>query len=265
MINKQFIQQNLERHNQGHLLRFYDQLPPEGQAALLEQIARLDLAKLERLVEQYVRQAPSMAIGGRIEPPAIIPARPGEGGGAKLHADGRRVGEEVLRAGKVAAFVVAGGQGTRLGYEGPKGCLECTPVAKKPLFQLHAEKILAASRRYGVTIPWYVMTSPANDVVTRAFFRRNRFFALGEGNVFFLVQGTMPALDLEGKVLLAAPGELSLSPNGHGGSLEAQGWRRPGGHGEARVEYISYFQVDNPLVKAVDPLFIGLHAMQGRR
>ena len=266
MADKRFIEKQLETHGQRHLLAFYDSLPPDRQASLLEQIAALDLPGLDRLIERYVRHTPPSELRGRIEPPPIIPARPGDAATAKLREDGRRRGEELIAAGKVSAFVVAGGHGTRLGYEGPKGCLEATPVAKKPLFQLHAEKILAASKRYGATIPWYIMTSPSNDAVTRAFFRRNRFFGLRDKDVFFLVQGTMPAFDPEGKILLAAQDQLALSPNGHGGSLLALKASGALADMAARgVELISYFQIDNPLVKAVDPLFLGLHDLQGSR
>ncbi|MFW6065774.1 MAG: UTP--glucose-1-phosphate uridylyltransferase, partial [Planctomycetota bacterium] len=173
-------------------------------------------------------------------------------------------GEELIAEGKVAAFVVAGGQGTRLGYDGPKGCLEVTPVAHKPLFKVFAEQILAAGRRAGVRIPWYIMTSPKNDVVTRAFFRQHNYFGLNSEDVFFLVQGQMPAFDFEGNILLAEKDRLAMSPNGHGGSLQAM---RDSGAlddmAERGVEYISYFQVDNPLVKCIDPEFIGLHATRG--
>ena len=263
MVDKRVIEKRLEAHGQRHLLAFYDTLPPDRQAALLEQIAALDLSGLDRLIERYVR-APG---GGDLRAgraAADHPARPADAAGARRHKEAIRRGEELIAAGKAAAFVVAGGQGSRLGYEGPKGCLESTPVAKKPLFQLHAEKILAASKRYGVTIPWYVITSPVNDVVTRAFFRRNRFFGLRDKDVFFLVQGVMPAFDPEGKILLAARDQLALSPNGHGGSLPALKTSGALADMAARgVELISYFQVDNPLVKAVDPLFLGLHDLQG--
>ena len=150
-----------------------------------------------------------------------------------------------------------------MGYEEPKGCLEATPVAHKPLFQVFAEQVLAAARRSGVNIPLYVMTSPANDVAVRAFFRGHDNFGLAGDDVFFLTQGTMPAISLDGKILLAGKGELALSPSGHGGSLQALADSGALVDMEARgIEYISYFHVDNPLVKVIDPLFLGLHVMR---
>ena len=127
-----------------------------------------------------------------------------------------------FRDGEVAFLVVAGGQGSRLGFEQPKGMFPIGPVSDKTLFQIHAEKVLALSRRYGVSVPFLVMTSPATDAETRTFFQEQRYFGLSADEVFFFCQGTLPALDrATGKLLLEAPGRLFVSPNGHGGTLLA--------------------------------------------
>ena len=256
MADINFVRSMLEKHGQAHLLRFFGELPESQQQVLLEQIAAIDFDQLDRWVDAYVRKAPTVDLSGKIEPPPIVQPK-----NSPEIAAAKKKGQELIAAGKVAAFVVAGGQGTRLGYEGPKGCLESTPVTKKPLFRVFAEQILAASHRGKCIIPWYIMTSPANDVATKAFFRQNNYFGLNARDVFFLVQGAMPAIALDGKVLLASKGELALSPNGHGGSLLAL--RKSGAledMAKRGVEFISYFQVDNPLIHCVDPLFIGLHA-----
>ncbi len=134
----------------------------------------------------------------------------------------RAAGEEALRRGEVAVLVVAGGQGSRLGFEHPKGMYPVGPVSRKSLFQIHAEKVLALGRRYGQQPPLLVMTSPATDAETKEFFAEQRYFGLPKEEVFFFCQGTMPALDLAtGKLLLEAPGRLFLSPDGHGGTLTA--------------------------------------------
>jgi len=175
----------------------------------------------------------------------------------RFHAEGERL----LRDGRVAAFTVAGGQGTRLGWRGPKGTYPATVLTGKPLFRVFAEQILATERRFGRTIPWYVMTSPLNDAETRAFFKDNGYFGRNPVDHFFFPQGVVPTVDLEGRVLLAAPDEPATNPDGHGGSLRAL---RESGAVEdmlARgIELVSYFQVDNPLVRVLDPLFLGLHA-----
>ena len=130
----------------------------------------------------------------------------------------------------------------------------------KSLFQLFAEYIRGTNRRYGSDLRWYIMTSPQNDAATRQYFEDNEHFGLEAGHVRFFTQGLMPAFSPEGKILLEAPHRVAFSPDGHGGSLLAL--RRSGALAEmavAGIDYISYFQVDNPLVKCIDPLFIGLH------
>jgi UDP-N-acetylglucosamine/UDP-N-acetylgalactosamine diphosphorylase len=164
----------------------------------------------------------------------------------------------------VAAFLVAGGHGTRLGFDGPKGCFPIGPISRKSLFQLFAEKILAARRRYGAAIPWYIMTSRDNDEVTRKFFKEHEHFGLPPEDVFFFQQGLMPAVDQNGRVLMDSSSSLALAPDGHGGAIRAL--KRSGALDDmARrgVKYISHFQVDNVLVLPVDPEFVGYHVMHG--
>src|SRR5205823_4665151 len=124
--------------------------------------------------------------------------------------------------GEVAVVLVAGGQGSRLGFDHPKGLYPVGPVSGKSLFQLHAEKVLARGRKYGVRIPFLVMTSHATHAETEDFFRQHEFFGIDPEDITFFRQGTMPALDLTtGRLLLEAPGRLFTSPNGHGGTLTA--------------------------------------------
>ena len=176
----------------------------------------------------------------------------------------RRRGETALREGEVAVLLVAGGQGSRLGFEHPKGMFPIGPVSNKTLFQIHAEKVLALQRRYGRLVPFLIMTSPATDAETRDFFRQQKYFGLAPDEVWFFCQGTMPALDMaSGRLLMEAPGRLFLSPNGHGGTLTALAdsglldrLRNQG------IREVFYFQVDNPLIKVADPVFLGHHLGQ---
>lgn len=260
MANPECVRRMLSKHGQSHLLGFYEELTSQEQASLLEQIEAIDFDHIDELVKQYVLNKPSLDLSGHIEPVDIVPSVPTDEAGKSLRQQARQRGCELISAGKVAAFVAAGGQGTRLGYDGPKGCLEATPVRGKPLFQLFAEQILATSRRGGRPIPWYILTSPTNDQPTQEFFRQHEYFGLDFGDVRFCIQNTLPAIDFSGKLLLADKGNIARSPNGHGGSLIAL---RTSGALEdmaARgVELISYFQVDNPLVRCIDPVFLGLH------
>src|SRR5581483_10952726 len=146
---------------------------------------------------------------------------PDAGGDPAAWTRAKAAGEQALKSGRVAAFTVAGGQGTRLGYDGPKGTFPVTPVKHKPLFQVFAEKIRAAGLRYGRPLHWFIMTSHANYAATEAFFAEHKFFGLDPARVHFFRQGRMPAVDFNGKILLEAPARIAMSPDGHGGSLRA--------------------------------------------
>jgi UDP-N-acetylglucosamine/UDP-N-acetylgalactosamine diphosphorylase len=244
----------LRRHHQEHVLHGWEGLSAEERAALIQQLAGIDLSQLESL---YVR---------RHEPHTLLPPRevieplPVEDA-ASLTASTRSRGEAALRAGEVAVLLVAGGQGSRLGFDKPKGMFPIGPISRASLFQIHAEKVLALSRKYGRAIPFLIMTSPATHADTVAYFNDHRRFGLGSEQVIFFQQGTMPALDFAtGKLLLEKPGQLHLSPNGHGGTLMALS--DSGLLADLRavgVRHIFYFQVDNPLVAIADPAFIGRH------
>jgi len=253
-----------ERAGQGQVFQFWEILNPAERAVLVEEAAQIDLAEIAQLVESHLRGAHPVTMDFSQLRPAPSIARPEHGGDASRWAQARQLGEAALRAGRVACFTVAGGQGTRLGYDGPKGAFPVTPVRGHSLFQVFAEKIRAAGARYGTTPPWLIMTSPANHATTQDFFAQNKFFGLDRARVLFFPQGMMPAVDFNGKILLAAPGRIALSPDGHGGSLRALA--RSGALDTLRaqgVDILSYFQVDNPLVRCADPEFIGFHLETG--
>lgn len=255
--------QSLETIGQGHVYRFYDALPPEGKARLDAQVSALDVSSLPKLVDEYVVNKPKIELPKDIRPVSAYPAKPDASREAE-YKKARERGETLLREGKVGAFLVAGGQGTRLGYDGPKGEYPVTPIQNKPLFQVFAEQLLAQSKRFGKSIPWYVMTSEVNDAPTRAFFEKHSFFGYPKADVFFFQQGMIPAFNTKGEMLLGAKDSLALSADGHGGSLRALA--KSGALADMKkrgVEHLSYFQVDNPLVHAIDPLFLGLHDLSG--
>jgi UDP-N-acetylglucosamine/UDP-N-acetylgalactosamine diphosphorylase len=245
--------ERLRRYGQDHVLRWWDDLTENERAALLDQLETLDLDQLRALYGQKDRvfELPSPE---RIQPAPVI--RPSD-----RDDNAKELGETALRRGEVAALVVAGGQASRLGVDFPKGMFPIGPVTNKTLFQIHAEKLLAIRRRYGGRVPFLVMTSPATHDETAAFFESNRYFGLRADEVHFFQQGTMPALDMAtGKLLMEQRGRLFTGPNGHGGTLTAlaesgllERLKQQG------IRHIFYFQVDNPLVKVADPLFLGLH------
>jgi UDP-N-acetylglucosamine/UDP-N-acetylgalactosamine diphosphorylase len=253
----------LQSAGQEKTLRFYDSLDPAGQARLAGQLDTLDLPAIGHLIEHYVRSKPIFSVPTDVQPVHAFP-RLADAAHRQQYQQAEQLGKSLLSQGKIAAFLVAGGQGTRLGYDGPKGEFPVTPIKQHPLFQVFAEQILAHSRDFGRPIPWYIMTSEANDAPTRAFFARHKSFGLDPANIFFFTQGMMPAFAPDGELLLAEKDSLALSPDGHGGSLRAL--HRSGALADMRrrgIEHLSYFQVDNPLVHAIDPLFLGLHALVG--
>lgn len=258
------ILRRFESAGQAQVFRFFDQLPGAQQKELLRQASSIDLDEIAFLVKTLVANGDSEQawLAEDVQPAPYIPV-PGEGGSADAWEEARRVGEAALRESRVAAFVVAGGQGTRLGFDGPKGSFPASTVSGASLFQISAEKIRASSRRYQTRIPWLIMTSRANHEATVSFFDANRFFGLPRDDVFFLVQGMMPAVDLQGKILLQDKHQIALSPDGHGGSLRAMVREGAVDFLKARgVDLLSYFQVDNPLVRCIDPHFLGFHLLR---
>ncbi|MBC7783902.1 MAG: UTP--glucose-1-phosphate uridylyltransferase, partial [Burkholderiales bacterium] len=245
------IRERLGSIGQSQVLRFYDQLDAGGKAKLDAQLAALDLDELPVLVDGYVKNKPKIDLPVNIEPVRAFPRTADQEHNDLYHRALAR-GYELLRQGKVAAFLVAGGQGTRLGYDGPKGEYPVSPIKNKPLFQIFAEQLLAHGRDAGKPIPWYIMTSDINDAPTRAYFHKNNYFGYDPKLLRFFQQGMMPAFDLDGRMLLGAKDSLALSPDGHGGSLRAL--RKSGALDDMKsrgVEHLSYFQVDNPLVHTI--------------
>jgi len=258
------LKSKLTAIGQGSVLRFADGLDQAGRQKLAAQVGGLHLDTLPKLIDENVKNKPHVALPRDIKPVKAYPYRPTEDL-KELYAKAEARGNELLKRGAVGAFLVAGGQGTRLGYDGPKGEFPVTPIKQKPLFQVFAEQLLAHSRDSGKPIAWYVMTSEVNDAPTREFFKKHHYFNYNPSNVFFFQQGMMPAFDMAtGEMLLAEKDSLALSPDGHGGSLRALD--KSGALADMKkrgIEHLSYFQVDNPLVHCIDPLFIGLHDLTG--
>jgi UDP-N-acetylglucosamine/UDP-N-acetylgalactosamine diphosphorylase len=249
------IRSRLRKCDQEHVLDWAEELNEEQAEDLLRQLVALDLEHLEDLFSQ--RDKPySLPRPDEIQPVPVI--RLGEDA---ITATARKLGEEALHRGEAAVLVVAGGQGTRLGFEHPKGMYPVGPISEKSLFQIHTEKVRALGKRYGKPVPFLIMTSHATDAETRAYFREHDYFGADAQHVHFFRQGTMPALDLaSGKLLMEAKHRLFTSPNGHGGTLTAL--REHGlldrlrAHG---IKQLFYFQVDNPLVHVAEPAFLGQH------
>ena len=265
------LQSRLEAYGQAHVLRFWDELSASQRQRLVRQIESLDLERIaafwaSRQKSGEKPQGESLAdVAKRAVPPASIVRLPQTQAAREEWERARKTGEELLKAGRVGAILVAGGQGTRLGFEKPKGMFPIGPVSQATLFQILAEQVLARSRRAGKPIPYFIMTSDATHEETVAFFNEHNCFGLPPGDVFFFEQGNMPAVDAAtGKLLLAEKGALSTSPDGHGGMLAALA--KAGLLDEMKrrgIEFLHYHQVDNPTAIVCDPVFLGFHAARG--
>lgn len=247
----------LDANGQAHVLRFWSTLTDSERERLLNQIAGLDAAQISRMRGMLTASSAAAGPIGDIAPAPVLDA------GEAHTPEAIRAGEDALRRGSVGVILVAGGQGSRLGYEGPKGCFPIGPITKASLFSIHSRKILALERQYGAHIPFYVMTSVANDAETKAFFARNDYFGLHRDRVRFFMQGMWPALDQNGRLVMETTSSLFMSPDGHGGILSAMKANGVFADLEARkIETLYYFQVDNPLVDIAAPGFLGLHLLR---
>jgi UDP-N-acetylglucosamine/UDP-N-acetylgalactosamine diphosphorylase len=245
-----FLQQRIKAAGQEHVLRWWHALSEKERETLVSQLSALDFDLLNRLYAERDRKS-------------VVPAeeRLAPITATQVDTADRAAGEEALRHGEVAVLIVAGGQGSRLGFDHPKGMYPIGPVRGTTLFQILAEKALAISRRYAKPIPFLVMTSAATHDETVEFFEQDGHFGLPKSDVVFFRQGTMPALDLgTGRLLMESRGSLFLSPNGHGGTLLALAEAGLLDMLSKRgIRHVFYCQVDNPLVRVADPAFIGHH------
>lgn len=245
-------------YRQEHVFHYWDELSDNEKKALLDELAEIEFTLLEQLASRIHESAPEHL---ELEPaPYIAVHRNGEDASYEQAVE---IGSEYIARGKVAAFVVAGGQGSRLGFDGPKGTYPIGAVSHKPLFQIHAEKIAKYEEKYDTAIPWLIMTSQTNHDETVAFLQDNDFFGLRRNEVMVFPQAMIPSLDAAGRLILATRSSIFKNPDGHGGSLTAL--HSSGALDflkERQIETISYFQVDNPLVRIIDPAFIGFHVQR---
>ncbi len=258
LVPDEAIVERFRAAGQERVFRFLDRLEPARRANLFRSARSLDIELLRRLAsgEGLAKEPPPPEpLGDAVtRRPALLADR-------DLCAKAAEAGRALLREGKVACLTVAGGQGTRLGFPGPKGCFPIGP-GDRTLFDVHAEGVAAASRECGRPIPWIILVSPTTEAETRAYIRRRGLPGVPASSVRLVCQGTHPALDDDGKLLLEDLDRIAVSPDGHGGCFRAlrlsgtMAWLVNLG-----IEEISCFQVDNPLVPPADPLFLGLHRL----
>jgi UDP-N-acetylglucosamine/UDP-N-acetylgalactosamine diphosphorylase len=255
------LKHRLDTFGQAHALAFWDSLGSAERQELAEQLDRLDLAGLDRLIRQAGEAHDWRQIAARAEPPPAI--RLADQRDLVRRQEAYQAGQEALRQGRVGAILVAGGQGTRLGFPHPKGMYPVGPISQRSLYQWHIDQLRAVARRYAAGVPLWLMSSPATDAPTRQLMQQHDRFGLPPDQLTIFQQGTLPAVDRHtGRLLLDQPHSLALSPDGHGGMLSALA--RSGGLdalSERGIRHVYYFQVDNPLITVCDPLLIGYHLL----
>ncbi len=252
----------LKTYNQQHIAEHYTSLPAEKQRQFLEGLQGVNLDLVFKIHENFMHRKTSPIHFGDIRPASVI-STPKTDEENACREDAKQLGESLIRKHETAVLIVAGGQGSRLGFDGPKGTFPVSPVKGKTLFQLFCESVRAASMRYNTEIPLLIMTSHENYHDTVKFFDKHKFFGLNRENVHFFQQGRLPSITPQGKLILKDETGIFENPDGHGGSLKAlhdsglltrlinQG-----------ITELFYCQVDNPLATIIDPLFLGYHRME---
>ena len=246
----------LKARGQEHVLRFYGELSPEEQKALLEQVGNIDW----ELISRY-EHPENLSGSGKIEPISGLKTAEIE----RRRAEFTACGERLVREGKVGAVLLAGGQGTRLGSDAPKGTYNVGITRPLYIFEQLVRNLQDVCAQCGATVPLYVMTSEKNDAQTREFFRAHDFFGYPASDVYFFRQDMAPGVDETGKLLLERKDSLALSPNGNGGWYSSM--LRAGLDKDLRargVEWLNVFAVDNVLQRIADPVFVGATALSGR-
>ena len=239
----------LEENGQEQLLKFYDELDEAGKAKLLAQIESVDMS-LIGLLEHNDETAER----GKLEPLSAVTIKEIE----KNRELYKEKGLKAIKAGEVGAVLLAGGQGTRLGYDGPKGTVNIGETRELYIFECLIKNLMKVTDEAGVTVPLYVMTSDKNNDETVKFFKEHKFFGYPESEVAFFIQDMAPSVDHNGKLLLEEKDSLSLSPNGNGGWYASMA--KTGVLEDVKkrgIKWLNIFAVDNVLQQIADPLFIG--------
>lgn len=252
----------LNKYNQKHIFRHYQSLSLLEKEKFINEIGNLDFELTFSLYEKISQQKFPVKHSIDICPSRIftIPGNPDE---ERQKEEARILGESLICKNKIAVLVVAGGHGSRLGFNGPKGMFPISPIKNKSLFQLFAESIRALSLRCQAVIPLLIMTNKEALPEVKDFFKAHNFFGLKPQTVHLFEQEMLPTLTTNGELVLKDKTHLFSSPNGHGGSLKAlpdSGLLKK--LMENGYSDLFYFQVDNPLVKIADPVFVGYHKME---
>ena len=249
-MNLEQAKQKLADFHQEHLLQYFDTLSVTEKDALLQQIEETDFSVITRISDRKEEDTKT----GKISPIAAMTLDEIQKSKKKF----TETGIEAIRAGKVGAVLLAGGMGTRLGSENPKGMYDIGLTKPVYIFQRIIENLFDVVNDTKTWIHLFIMTSDKNHDVTTSFFREKNYFGYDKEHIHFFKQDMAPASDYNGKIYLETKGKIATSPNGNGGwfsSLDNAGlltFMKKNG-----IEWLNVFAVDNVLQRIADPCFIG--------
>ena len=249
------VEKILRKTGQEHLLKQYERLTDDKKKQeFLNSILTIDFDAINEIYLNSKKNITNKDF--TIEPIKFIDK---ERIDEKEYIEYEKLGREIIKNGKLAVVTMAGGQGTRLGHTGPKGTFDLGLGNHKSIFEILCDTLKAENERYGVSVPWYIMTSDENNAETVEFFEKNNYFGYNKGDIFFFTQSKLPMVDTEGKCLIDEKGNIKEAADGHGGifksilnggalyDMQSRG-----------IEWVFIGGVDNVLVKPVDPVLIGL-------
>ncbi len=269
---KEDLYSRYEICNQQHVFDHWEELSNEQKVILLDQLDSIPIEDVGKAFRAAMGEKGGLQVNGfydlsvetkrnKIKPfSGKVASSTGGGKSMKNYHD---LGMKVIGLSRVACVLLAGGQGTRLGFDGPKGMYDIGLPSKKSLFCLIAERILKLSELASLngencSIPLYIMTSPMNHESTKSYFKENNFFGLPSDNVMFFPQGTLPCLTPDGLIIMESPYQCAIAPDGNGGiypAMEKCGVLKE--MKNRKISHVHAFSVDNALVKPADPTFIG--------
>lgn len=243
--------EKVNKYDQQHLLKYYGELNDIDKQSLLCDINSLDFQLVSRVYDEINSE--------KILPKDITPMQAGDAEAFSQEEYDRyfTLGLKEIDLGHVAALTMCGGQGTRLGHNGPKGTYDIGLRSHKSLFEIQCDGLKTIGKG---NIPWYLMTSNINHDDTVSFFEKNNYFGYPKENIFFFKQEMMAVLNKNGKILLENKGKILKSPNGNGGLFVSL--KKAGGLDDMKnrgVKHIFICGIDNCLVKMADPLFVGYY------
>ena len=247
------FKQKVTAYGQEHLIKLYERLDEKGKANLLSQVSQIDFDEVKKLYELTKEKKEFKDF--KIEPikatdASMIPE--------DLKNEYIKIGTEAIKDGKLAVIMMAGGQGTRLGHSGPKGTFEFGLDGHTTIFETYIKQFKEAEKKYGIMVPWYIMTSRENIRETIDFFYKNDYFGYEEGIRTFFSQNELPMLDEEGRLIVGEDGLIKEAANGHGGVFDALVTNGVLNQlKEIGVEWIFTCGVDNILAPLIDPLLLG--------